>query len=166
MTAKLRALVTVLATAVLAIYLLGSVVPRAHARPAHKQALADYFGPYLAKHLNSCKTCHVAEKPTDDDYAHNPFGERLVVIKSELRKAEKKADFASRLDAIMEEDSDGDGVSNLLELLSGHNPGDAKDKPTDAEIAQTKKMLPAFTKFRSSYPWRPFETVKRPAVPK
>src|SRR6516225_6445424 len=128
-----RSVITLLTTATLALYLLSDTLPHVQARPAHKQALSDYFGPYLGKHLNSCRTCHVSEKPTDDDYAHNAFGERLVAVKGELRKAEKKADFASRLAAILEEDSDGDGVSNLLELLSGHNPGDSKDKPTDAD---------------------------------
>src|SRR5262249_21690363 len=35
-----------------------------------------------------------------------------------------------------------------------------------AEIAGAEKTLTAFLKFRQSYPWRPFETVKRPPVPK
>src|SRR5947209_3896525 len=62
----------------------------AQARPAHKQALADYFGPF---------------------------------------------------------------------------PGDARDRPSPAEVAEARDKLSAFVKFRRAYPWRPFQTVKRPAVP-
>src|SRR4051812_871182 len=90
-----------------------------HARPAHKQALADYFGPFLAKKLNACTTCHLPDKPGDQaegsEKPHNPFGARLKMVRDELRKAGKKTDIPSRLEAIAQEDSDGDGVSNLLE---------------------------------------------------
>jgi hypothetical protein len=139
----------------------------ASARPAHKQALADYFGPFLTKKLNDCRTCHLPDRPgqSGDDRPHNPFGARLKAVKDELRKAGKKIDIASRLDAIAEEDCDGDGVSNLLEILSGHNPGDPDDKPTEEEIALAKKKLAAFLKYRSGYPWRPFAMVQRPSVP-
>ena len=34
-----------------------------YARPAHKQSLAQYFGPFLPKKLNDCVTCHVSEPP-------------------------------------------------------------------------------------------------------
>jgi hypothetical protein len=143
----------------------------AEARPAHKQALADYFGPYLPKKLNDCVTCHIPDKPDApkdplaSEKPHNVFGARLADVKSELKKAGKKTDIAARLDAIADEDSDGDGVSNLIEILAGRFPGDANDKPTDAELAEARQKLPEFRKFRASYPWRPFETVKRPAVP-
>src|SRR5262245_5019702 len=98
----------------------------AHARPAHKKALADYFGPRLPAKLNDCRTCHLPDKgPQDDlspsDKPHNAFGARLKAVRDELRKAGKKADIASRLEAVADEDSDGDGVPNLLELLTGHN---------------------------------------------
>jgi hypothetical protein len=141
------------------------------ARPVHKQALADYFGPFLAKKLNDCRTCHLPDQSsaavTDlpQDKPHNPFGARLKAVKSELRQAGKMTTIAARLEAIAEEDSDGDGVSNLLELLSGHYPGDASDKPTAAEVTEARKTLAAFRKWKSGYPWTPFETIKRPPVP-
>src|ERR1043166_5093025 len=37
------------------------VVIPVHARPAYKQALAQYFGAHLPKNLNGCKTCHLGE---------------------------------------------------------------------------------------------------------
>jgi hypothetical protein len=141
-----------------------------NARPAHKQALADYFGPFLAARLNDCRTCHLPDKgvKSDEDEVdkpHNVFGARLKEIKSRLRKAGKKIDIPSRIEAIADEDSDGDGVSNLLELLSGHFPGDATDKPTTGEVAEARKTLAAFRAYRKTRSWNPFEEVKRPAVP-
>jgi hypothetical protein len=57
-------------------------------------------------------------------------------------------------------------VPNLIEILTGHFPGESGDKPTDEEVAAARRTLTDFQKFRSGYPWRPFETVKRPSVPK
>jgi hypothetical protein len=143
------------------------VHPAALAKPAHKQALIDYFGSALPKHLNSCLTCHVSAQPTAEgsDMPHNAFGARLKAVKEELKKAGKKTDIPSRLQAIANEDSDGDGVSNLIELLSGHYPGDAKDKPTAAEVSATREKLQAFLASKAGPQWRPFEPVQRPALP-
>jgi hypothetical protein len=137
------------------------------AKPAHKQALADYFGPALPKHLNSCLTCHVSAEPPAEgsDMPHNSFGARLKAVKEELKKAGKKTDIPSRLQAIANEDSDGDGVSNLIEMLSGHYPGDAKDKPTPAEVTATREKLQAFLASKAGPQWKPFDPVQRPTLP-
>ncbi|HZT79732.1 MAG TPA: DUF1549 and DUF1553 domain-containing protein [Gemmataceae bacterium] len=155
-----------------ALLLAGAVVltgPAAHARPPHKKALADYLGNHLAARLNDCRTCHLPDPPggpqEGDDRPHNPFGARLKAVRAELKKAGKKADIPSRIEAVASEDSDGDGVPNLLELLTGHNPGDPNDRPADAELAPGRKTLAAFLQAKSAYPWTPFETVRRPAVP-
>ncbi|HEY1860980.1 MAG TPA: DUF1549 and DUF1553 domain-containing protein, partial [Gemmataceae bacterium] len=122
--------------------------------------------------LNDCRMCHLPETTESKDILepkakpHNGFGARLKALKQEMAKAGKKTDIMSRLEAIAEEDSDGDGVPNLIEILTGHFPGDAGDKPTDEEVAAARKTLTDFQKYRSGYPWRPFETVQRPAVPK
>jgi hypothetical protein len=140
-------------------------------RPAHKKALAEFFGPFLAKRLNDCRTCHLpdpsgaAVNAFPQSKPHNSFGARLKAVKKELKKLGKSTDIASRLEFIAEEDSDGDGVPNLIELLSGHFPGDPADKPSPAEIAEAQKTLASFLKFRQSYPWKPFESVKRPPIP-
>jgi hypothetical protein len=131
--------------------------------------LADYFGPFLAKKLNDCQTCHLPDKPGADPLVagkpHNPFGARLKAAKSELKKLRKPTDIASRLDFVAEEDADDDGVSNLIELLSGHYPGDPNDKPAPEEIAKARELLSEFQKYRKSYPWKPFDPVQRPAIP-
>jgi Protein of unknown function (DUF1553)/Protein of unknown function (DUF1549) len=141
-----------------------------HARPAHKRALADYFGPFLAKDLNDCRTCHLPDRPDatkddDSEKPHNPFGTRLKAVREELKKAGKRTSIPDRIEAVAEEDSDGDGVPNLLELLSGHAPGDPADKPTAAELARAREVLAAFRKSKDAYAWTPFEVVKRPPVP-
>jgi hypothetical protein len=114
-----------------------------HARPPYKKALADHFGPFLSKNLNDCRLCHLPSRPGEkedaEDKPHNAFGARLKEVKKEQTKAGKKTDIIARIEAIGEEDSDGDGVSNLLEILSGHNPGEAGDKPSTAELAEAQK---------------------------
>jgi hypothetical protein len=138
----------------------------AAAKPAHKQALASYFGPFLSPKLIDCRTCHLPDTPNDGDKPHNAFGARLAAMKATLRKAGKEPTIAARLEAIAEEDSDGDGVPNLLELLTGHFPGDPTDKPTPAELEKAKTvLLPAFRKAQAGYAWRPFEPVRRPELP-
>jgi len=137
----------------------------AWATPAHKGALAEYFGPFLVKKLNDCRTCHLPVQPDqEDEKPHNSFGSRLKAIRKELGKAGKTNDLAACLDALEGKDSDGDGVSNLNELLAGRFPGDPDDKPTAGEIDIADKKRAAFRKFRS-YPWRPFQVVKQPPVP-
>ena len=95
----------------------------------------------------------------------NPFGERLEDARKELRDAGKPSDIPARFDAVAAEDTDGDGVPNLVEVLAGHRPGDKDDVPTKAEVAAATETMPRYRKFLASYPWRPFEVVKRPAVP-
>src|SRR5262245_32211468 len=138
-----RCYLTLLATAVF----FGSAVP-ALARPAHKRALADHFGPFLPKPLNDCRTCHLPDPPgvklAEDGKPHNAFGARLKAVRKELRRAGKSSSLIDRIMAIADEDSDGDGVPNLVELLTGHNPGDKDDRPAAAELTKAKDLVLAF----------------------
>ena len=60
----------------------------AYARPAHRRALADYFGPILSQKLNDCRTCHLPGKPEQakdrlaEEKPHNAFGARLRTSRS------------------------------------------------------------------------------------
>src|SRR5262245_44575857 len=146
------------------------VSPRAsNPRPQYEQAVVDHFGPLRAKKLNDGTWCHLPEtrdaKHAETEKPHNDFGKRLVKVKAELRKAKKSADIIDRIYAVADEDADGDGVPNLLEILSGHFPGDAKDVPTSAEVAAARKTLAEFRSKKAEYAWKPFEPVSRPAVP-
>jgi hypothetical protein len=143
----------------------------AEARPPYKRAIADHYGKFLSKKLNDCRTCHLPEAEAKalklpGEKPHNVFGARLKVVRQELKKAGKPSSIENALDAIENEDADGDGVSNLVELLTGHFPGDKNDRPTELELAKSKALVIEYTKFKSGYPWRPFEKVVRPAVPK
>ena len=114
------------------------------ARPPHKKALADYLGPGMARKLNDCRTCHVpADEGADalDARPHNPFGKRLKAVRSELKKAGKPSGIAARVEAVADEDSDGDGISNLLELVTGHFPGEADDRPAAGELAEGRAAI-------------------------
>jgi hypothetical protein len=146
------------------------VVSAAKARPAHKRALADYFGSLLASKLNDCRTCHLPDKPgavtEDGEKPHNAFGKRMAEVRKQLKKAGKGTDIPTRLEAIASEDSDGDGVPNLIELLSGHFPGDAMDRPSAEEIAMARQTLVAFRSRKAEYSWKPFEAVRRPQPPR
>ena len=140
----------------------------AHARPPHKKAMADYLGPGLARKLNDCRTCHLEPEPGADaseDRPHNAFGKRLKAVRAQLRKAGQPSGIPARLQAIADEDSDGDGVPNLLELVTGHFPGEADDKPAASELARGRAAIAALERSRSGYPWNPFERVDRPTVP-
>jgi hypothetical protein len=140
----------------------------AHARPPYKKALADFLGLDANSKLNDCRTCHVPSTGDDQPEGvkpHNAFGARLKAVKEELKKAGRKTDIVSRILAVADEDSDGDGVPNLLELAMGRYPGEAEPKPTPAEAAEGRKKMAALLQAHGGYPWVPFERVKRPDVP-
>ncbi len=147
--------------------LLGLPLARSEARPPYKKALADYLGPRLARKLNDCRTCHVPTDPDADpeDKPHNAFGARLKAVRDELRKAGSKAAIAERIAAVADEDSDGDGVANLLELLAGRRPGEAGDVPAAGDLDAARGALAEFRKEGLFGRWSPFEPVRRPRVP-
>ncbi len=149
--------------------LLLSLTTHAHATPANKSSLAKHFDTFLPASLNTCTTCHLPSSKKSPEslkeFPHNPFGNRLRELGEGLRADGNKSDLATRLTLIAKDDSDGDGVDNLTELLLGHNPGDARAKPTTAELANASQRRAAFDKFLTSYRWKPFDLVQRPAPP-
>ena len=141
----------------------------AFATPANRAAFVAHYGRFLPKSLNSCTGCHLpSEKKnpeTLEEFPHNTFGQRLRAVAKNPGGAQDLKTIAARLAAIAQEDSDGDGVANETELLLGHGPGDAKDRPTGKELAGADARHVEFARFLSGYRWRPFETVRRPDVP-
>ncbi|MGZ8938291.1 MAG: DUF1553 domain-containing protein, partial [Limisphaerales bacterium] len=113
-------------------------------------------------------TCHLPSDHKDpqslDEFPHNPFGARLRKVRGEL-SAESK-DILGRLKHIAGEDSDGDGVENEKEILLGHNPGNAEDKPAAATLGRWEDKRQEFQAFLASYRWKPFEPVERPQLPR
>jgi hypothetical protein len=157
---------TVLAGATLALLPLATV----RATPANKAALERHYDRFLAKELARCTTCHLPSENKNPEnlaeFPHNPFGQRLRMVGKELATAGERKDIPARLKIVAKEDSDGDGVENETELLLGHNPGDPNDTPTKKELATVKGRRAEFQRLLASYRWLPFETVKRPPVPK
>jgi len=141
----------------------------ARATPANKAAVGRYFDRFLSRNLQSCNLCHLPTEKGDPDtleeIPHNAFGAALRKVGKELKAAGKKRDIGIRVEMIGGQDSDGDGVDNLSEILLGHNPGDAKDRPTEKELAGLAERKEAFAVYLKSYKWEPFEPVVRPAVP-
>ena len=158
--------------ALVSILLVGAwlaLLPAARATPANRAGLEKHFDRFLAKSLARCTTCHL---PSDrknpeslDEFPHNPFGARLRAVSSPKSTEDGRKDIPSRLKLIAREDSDGDGVDNESELLLGHHPGDAKDKPTKKELADARAKRAEFDLFLASYRWQPFEPVVRPTIP-
>lgn len=150
--------------------LIGSPL-NAGATPANRVAFAKFYGKFLNARLNACTACHLPVQPGKAptslaDFPHNAFGHRLTVLGETLRAAGKKSDIATRLRLLAHEDSDGDGVDNETELLLGHAPGDPHDRPKASELATAARRRTEFVRFLAAYHWEPFESVKRPAVPK
>ena len=140
------------------------------ATPANKKAFEKHMGPLLVAKLNNCATCHVHAEAAEgvhtlEDFPHNSFGEQLRAVNEVWKKEGKRASIGDRLVFVAKEDADGDGVSNIAEILIGRKPGDAKDFPDTKEKTQIDERAELFAKFLERYPWRPFESVKRPAVP-
>ena len=73
--------------------------------------------------------------------------------------------YRARMSAIADDDADGDGHSNLIEILLGSLPGDVEDVPTKDALAQEDEQLAAYRQHSGRYRWRPFQSVQQPAVP-
>jgi len=137
------------------------------AKPAHKQAIANHAGSFLPARANECRLCHMpGETAPKDDKPRNAFGERLEGLRAELKKAGKPTAIEGRFDTVADEDADGDGVSNIVEILLGHFPGEASDKPSADELKTSESLLGKYRRYLASYAWKPFDPIQRPAVPK
>jgi hypothetical protein len=139
------------------------------ATPANKATFSRHYDQYLAKRLNHCTTCHFPSSNKNpeslDEFPHNPFGKRLKAIGRELADAGKSKDISVRLALVAEEDSDGDGLANEIELLLGHSPGDVEDKPNEKALAQSTERKIEFAKFLKSDRWDPFQPPSRRTPP-
>ena len=140
-----------------------------HATPANKSAIEKHLGPLLADTMQNCAICHTHDHGTGleslEEFPHNPFGDRMRAVKVELKKAGKRTRISDRLAHIAEEDSDGDGVANLDELLLGHFPGKKTDTPAADKLATVDESRSRYVEYRKRYPWEPFQPVSRPALP-
>lgn len=89
------------------------------ARPEAPLAFCDVYPdvPTCVTGETACTTCHALSGPP----VHNDYG--LALLDARTPDTEFQADLEQALRAIEDLDSDGDGTSNLVELLSGSEPG-------------------------------------------
>src|SRR5688572_32477217 len=132
------------------------------ATPANKAALERYYGAFLPSALRRCTTCHLpSNNPSPEsleEFPHNAFGSALRALRTDAPT--ERRSISARLEQLSLRDSDGDGADNIVELLSGHNPGDAADAPSRDEQAATRTRQEEFRKSLAAYSWRPFDPLK------
>ncbi len=148
------------------------VCQSANARPPYKHSLKKLYGARLNANLHQCTTCHLTkdEVAVNEDFdeenpPHNVFGERLRELGDSIGEDEPGGDILSRLRRIVDEDADGDGVANELEILAGKYPGRAQSRPDEQELIAARAALTAREREATGYAWKPFQRVSRPAVP-
>jgi hypothetical protein len=140
----------------------------AWAKPQHKQSLVRYYGSYLDSSLRHCSTCHVVPSGVSEpdlanmDPEHNAFGMRLRELGEQLTDEGDVPDIVSRLKQVADEDADGDGATNELELLSATGPSDATSVPSADQLAAAAVKR---NDFHTQYKWDSWLPVKRPEVP-
>ena len=148
----------------LAIASLAIATSPASATRINKARTARYLGSHLPLRLNNCQLCHTSANAHGaqslDEFPHNPFGDRLRQLTND-----KQSTIEDRLAQIIDEDADGDGVSNLDEILAGTFPGNPKDTPKSLDTEQQSQRRQAYMEHTGRYRWRPFQPVTKPDVP-
>jgi len=106
----------------------------AWARPGYLSAFNTQYGTTGTK-LDGCSTCHLPS------FARNMYG-------ADFEKAlnVSGATESTALLAVESLDSDGDGVSNAIEISAGTFPGDPSDFPAVAVESETWSKVK--TKYR------------------
>lgn len=109
----------------------------ARARPEGPRVFCETYPevPECAGQVITCTTCHVSADPP----SWNAFGLALLAARGEGEFADA---IPEALRAIEYEDADGDGVTNLDEILLGTRPGDARSVWLPPDDAPGGEWLP------------------------
>jgi hypothetical protein len=109
----------------------------ARAKKSFLKAIAEHHK--LNDALAKCTVCHEAG---GDDAGE----ENLTAFGKDFRRALKKAPSTggadkavSALEAVADKDCDGDGATNIEEIMLGTNPADAKSKPDAEKLAEYRR---------------------------
>lgn len=152
--------------------LMGSTSQIAIARPPYKHALKKLYGARLNANLHQCSTCHMTKEDVglgedfdEENPPHNVFGVRLRELGEKIGEDAVGGDILSRLKAVFDEDTDGDGIANQLEILAGKHPGRAQSRPDEQELIAAHLALASRQREATGYAWEPFLRVNRPRVP-
>lgn len=99
-----------------------------------------------------CATCHVSDHKKDWENAGlnlygqrlheispgDSLGDRILMIEHGPTSSDNEEDRAKRE---KDQDIDGDGVPNWVEILAKSNPGDAKIKPPKGRVDRVKRVI-------------------------
>ena len=80
-----------------------------------------------------CQMCHL-EPPARNAYGVQMESVLLVVTPRPLSDADFLERLAGSLAEVADMDADGDGISNLEELMAGSAPGDARSVPQGTQV--------------------------------
>ncbi|MGK0358735.1 MAG: hypothetical protein ACI9U2_001028 [Bradymonadia bacterium] len=112
----------------------------AQAKPIAPSAFCAVYptAPACADGPAACTTCHVQPPP------RNQYGEQLSkALLPDTPRPLSDADFLAALPealaAVADMDADGDGVSNVDELMAGTSPADDRSSPTQRECPKDAK---------------------------
>jgi hypothetical protein len=107
------------------------VTTLAHARPNAPDIFCEnYVGAPACLPVAACSQCHVQTEPP----TWGPYGEALrQLFPTDIDAVEFGQLLPDALDAVADLDSDGDGHSNIEEILGGSLPGDPGSVPGDIE---------------------------------
>ena len=122
-------------------FAVASLLPFALAMPKYRaQAIAQlhYAGPLWSRKTMACTFCHVNDS---GGAPWNSFGEELKAT----WRAEPAVSFADVLYQTLaaNQDGDGDGYPDALEVFAHTLPGDPDSKPTESLEALEKRFLAA-----------------------
>jgi len=108
------------------VFLAGSAAQNVGAMPTFPSTVVSAYrlkpDGTVAKAVQSCGFCHVAEGPPK----RNPYGADL---KAALEQAQTRILSAAILHSIDDKDSDGDGFTNAAEIAADTLPGDPASRP-------------------------------------
>ncbi len=140
------------------------------ANPANQAALQKHFGSLMPEHLRSCALCHVADHAADasslEEFPHNAFGAAVRIAGERLLEDGKDDAIPNRFQVVANRDADGDGHSNLVEILLGSRPGSQSDIPDQDSLSRQASLIESYQAKINQYAWRPFAVVQRPPVPR
>lgn len=84
-----------------------------------------------------CAICHEGKEDDAGEENLSVFGKQF---RKALKAARPGADRAVQaMEAVADQDADGDGATNMEEIMLGTNPGDAKSKPDAAKLEEYRR---------------------------